>query len=35
MVSFIRNGYHYNLKHNLFARKHPFSAPIHPLKTSQ
>lgn len=34
-VSFIREGYHYNLKHNLFARKHPFSAPILPLKTSQ
>ena len=34
-VSFIREGYHYNLKHNLFARKHPFSAPIQPLKTSQ
>lgn len=34
-VSFIRAGYHYNLKHNLFARKHPFSAPIQPLKTSQ
>lgn len=33
-VSFIREGYHYNLKHNLFARKHPFSAPIQPLKTS-
>lgn len=34
-VSLIREGYHYNLKHNLFARKHPFSAPIQPLKTSQ
>ena len=34
-VSFIREGYHYNLKHNLFARKHPFSIPIQPLKTSQ
>lgn len=34
-VSFIHEGYHYNLKHNLFARKHPFSAPIQPLKTSQ
>ncbi len=34
-VSFIHDDYHYNLKHNLFARKHPFSAPIQPLKTSQ
>lgn len=34
-VSFIREGYHYNLKHNLFARKHPFSAPIQPLRTNQ
>ena len=34
-VSFIREGYHYNLKHNLFAREHPFSAPIQPLKASQ
>lgn len=34
-VSFIHEGYHYNLKHNLFARKHPFSIPIQPLKTSQ
>ena len=33
-VSFIHEGYHYNLKHNLFTRKHPFSAPIQPLKTS-
>lgn len=34
-VSFISNDYHYNLKHNLFAREHPFSAPIQPLKASQ
>lgn len=34
-VSFIREDYHYNLKHNLFARKHPFSTPIQPLRTNQ
>lgn len=34
-VSFIREDYHYNLKHNLFARKHPFSTHIQPLRTNQ
>lgn len=33
-VSFIHEGYHYNLKHNLFARKHPFSIP-HPAPENQ